>query len=359
MDEPDDTIETARWAHEQASRAPDELVRAFAERVGAMHFRARAVVLDAALSGHPALGTALVRSMRGAIDDDGVRATLESLPLATLAHVLCALSREPDAAFALALAAWPGPLSCVSVARTHPDYPGDEALRQSLLAVVAGPYRASARVRAIYELVAMGGHRATIEGVAATLDDTVHDLRTTAVRALARLRATRPLLGALDSPHATVRADARMMLVQLVNRREAPRDEVLAAFELIASDARRAPRERFESRRALRELGESVERVPWSGLHQDAADSLAHEINSLANRLAIHEYVSVLADADDPRATEAVREALARPAKVARALAGFRAFFKGPHGAKALKVLARDRDPLVRERAAELSKMRG
>jgi hypothetical protein len=79
----------------------------------------------------------------------------------------------------------------------------------------------------------------------------------------------------------------------------------------------------------------------------------------MANRVAIFEYVSVLADADDPRGIEAVCEALAQRTKVGRALAGFRPFFKGPYGAQALRELLRDRDPIVRERAGELSTMRG
>ncbi len=359
MTDAEDTTELAQWARERAQHAPDELVRAMPERVAAMHFRPRALVLDAALSARHEITIPLLRSLARSLDEDSLRATLESLPPSTLASVLCLLSATPDALFALGLAAWPGPLSCVSIARTRSEFPGDEDCRRSLTSVLAGPFRASSRVRAVFELVAMGSHADTVTALDHALDDTVHDIRTAAVRALARLRAERPLLRALGSPHATVRADARLLLVQLVARRDLERERVIAAFERIAEDLSKRPRERFDARRTLRELGEPVERVPWSGLHEDAAESLAHEIKTIANRLAIHEYVSVLADADDPRGLEAVRDALAHAPKVGRALAGFRAFFKGPHGARALKQLSRDPDPIVRERAVELAGMRG
>jgi hypothetical protein len=83
-----------------------------------------------------------------------------------------------------------------------------------------------------------------------------------------------------------------------------------------------------------------------------------HEVRTLANRVAISAYAEVLADADDPRALEAVRDALAHAPKVSRALVAFRPFFKGPAGETALRALANDSDPLVRERAAELSRMK-
>lgn len=354
-----DTTESAEWARQLALSDPDELVRRFCDRVAPFHFRARAVVLDAALSARHELGPRLCRAMRERISDDEIRATIESLPPTTMSPLLCALSATPDALFALALAAWPGPLSCVSLARTHPSWPGDAHVRGALFAILTGPYRASARVRALFELVSMGAQPEAIAAIEKLLDDPVHDLRTAAVRALSRLNATQPLLRALDSPLATVRSDARLMLVQLVSRRDVQREPVVAALSKIAADPAESARERYECRRALREMGEQVDRVPWAGIHQDAAESLAHEIKSLANRVAIFEYVSVLADTDDPRAMESIRESLSHPSKVGRALAGFRAFFKGPHGAHALKELMRDRDPIVRERAGELSKMRG
>jgi RNA polymerase-interacting CarD/CdnL/TRCF family regulator len=359
MAEAHDTTESAEWARALAASNPEELVRNFAARVEGLHFRARAIVLDAALAARHELGVPLCRALRERITDDELRATIESLPPTTMSPLLCALAATPDALFALALAAWPGPLSCVSLARTHPSWPGDDHARHALLTILQGPYRASARVRALFEIVSMGSHPESMQAIERLLDDPVHDLRTAAVRALARLNALDSLLVALDSPLATVRTDARMMLVQLVSRGDVARAPVVAALTKIASDRAENARERYECRRALREMGEAVERVEWSGIHQDAAESLAHEIKSMANRVAISEYVSVLADADDPRGLDAVREALAQPTKVGRALAGFRPFFKGPSGAQALRELLRDRDPIVRERAGELSKMRG
>ena len=226
------------------------------------------------------------------------------------------------------------------------------------MAVIEGDHRASSRVRAVFELVASGPSRAAREAIERRVEDPVHDLRTSAVRALARLGESEALVRALRSPHATVRSDARLLLVQLVINRDAPVERVAAAFEQIARDPNKSAHERYEARRTLREIGAPVERAPWSGLHEDAAASLAHEIKTIANRLAISEYVTALADTDDPRGLAAVREALATPAKVGRALAGFRPYFKGPAGARALKQLARDPDPLVRDRAAELGKMR-
>ena len=52
MDQDHDPVETARWA---ATTTPDELARELAPRVVDLHFRGRALVLDAALTTHPTL----------------------------------------------------------------------------------------------------------------------------------------------------------------------------------------------------------------------------------------------------------------------------------------------------------------
>lgn len=350
--------EAEQWARERAEQAPDALVTEFSSRVLSMHFRERAAVLDAAIAARGTLAAPLARALFATIDADALRATLECLPPTALARLINELSQTPDALFALSLAAWPGPLPCVSIARMQHEFVGADSWERALIAVIEGDYRASSRVRAVFELVASGPSRAGREAIARRVEDTVHDLRTSAVRALARLGESEALLRALRSPHATVRSDARLLLVQLVNNRDAPVERVAAVFTELAHDPSKSARERYEARRTLREIGAPIERAPWSGLHEDAAESLAHEIKTLANRLAISEYVTTLADTDDPRALDAVRAALATPAKVGRALAGFRPYFKGPAGARALRKLTRDADPLVRDRAVELSRMR-
>jgi hypothetical protein len=363
MNDSEQVFELERWARVRAATAPTHIAQELPTRLEGLSFRERGKVLDAALV---ALSTsslpkesslAVLRALERAMDADALRATLEALAPSTLAPIIAWLSEGRDALFALALAAWPGPLSWVSVARTHAAWPGDDAAREALVAVLDDGARASSRVRAMNELVALGPHPASTAAITRAVDDTVHDLRTAAVRALARMAATAPLLSALESLHATVRSDARQLLAELVRRREVDRDSVIDAMTTLSRHPSQSPRDQLELRRTLRSLGERVDPAPWSGLHEDAAQNLLHEVDTLANRVAISEYVETLADTDDPRAFAAVREALSKPAKVSRSLAGFRPFFRGPLGARALRVLASDVDPLVRERAAELSRM--
>ncbi|MBL8682100.1 MAG: hypothetical protein JNK05_23235 [Myxococcales bacterium] len=361
--------ELERWARETAAHEPTVFARDIAARLGPAHFAVRAKALDGALAtllrGRPLTQEhvehtlSALRALAAALDADELRATLERLPADTLAHVALVLARYDAALFAVALAAWPGPLPWVSVARPLPSWPGDDAIRQHLMSVLTSEARASSRVRALFELVALGSTPDTVDAIARAAEDSVHDLRTAAVRALGRLGAASALVCVLDSPHATVRSDARQLLEQLARRPDARRADIIESLQRVARDERHSPRDRFESRRALRALGAPVEPQPWSRLHQDAADGLAHEVKTLANRVAINEYVEVLADTDDERAIDAVREALAHKTKVARALAGFRAFFRGPAGTRALHELEHDVDPLVRERAHELARMRG
>jgi hypothetical protein len=366
-DEGAETLE--KWARDAATHDRARLALEVGAQLGGLQFRVRARVLDGALSillhapasDRSATDATLetLRALASSLDLDELRATLEALRSDTLARLTLMLGQTEPALFGVALSAWPGALPWVSAARLMATWPGDDDVRRTLFALLASDARASSRVRAISELVALGSSSQTIDAIASAASDAVHDLRTAAVRALGRMGATAALVCLLDSPHATVRADARLLLEQLAKHPDQRRAEIVASLVAQSLDQRQSPRDRFESRRVLRSLGVQSAPEPWSRLHQDAADGLAHEVSALANRVAISEYVEVLADTDDERAFRAVRDALAVRAKVGRALAGFRAFVRGPRGSEALHELERDVDAVVRERAHELARMRG
>lgn len=284
-------------------------------------------------------------------DRDAMHAVFEALPDTLRDSVLLALSHHDDSAlFAIGLSALIDPAPWALRVREHST---EEHLRATLSVVLQGTSRDSSRVRAMFELVALGSHPDTIRAVTDCLTDEIHGVRTAAVRALASLGAWDGLLSALRSPHRALRADARALLAASLSREPSLRERVTQTlFTIEHTDS--SEFERFEARNMIRALGGLAPLSAWTRVHQDAADALAHELETHANRVTIARACEVLADTEDPRAIASVRAALAHRSRVQRVLLAFRPFFKGPVGGHAMLVLSRDSDSLVRERVEAL-----